>query len=186
MQELNEAYHVLADSERRHLYDIKLNAYLFNKSQTQRAAYNFNFEKTAVPNQSYSFFSTPKVESFTEGDWRAEYYKFNLFVYHPMLNGCKDNITFWNLSNNPGVSMPINFNKELGQQLRKKLIPLIPLSSYWSCDDDVEITVKLPIDQNLLDAVLNSVFEIYNLPAQLIDFLLEKMSFSLNIDLTAG
>ena len=184
MQELNEAYDVLTDSMNRANYDLKFNAYLLRKAKKKGVDESYFYKENVESHKTPSFFSTNKEGLFKIEEWCAEYKLGHLFIYHPKLDGCKDNITFWNLTNNPGVSLPVNFDNKLRQQLRAKLIPIIPLCSDWPCDNDVEIMVKLPKEQNALNAVFDSIVEIYKLPIELINFVTDKMSCSLDVTLT--
>lgn len=175
MQQLNQAYEVLNDEVSRLEYDIKLNIDNVSNGSSSDKKYSENFSSFFKQNWQ----SELNQDKFQFGQWTVELYGPHLYIYHPSLQGCKNNITIFFVFQNPTIALPVNLNIYLQRRVKNLLLSLSNSYSGW-LDDQVEFMFDLPTNKNLKQKILDGICNIYKIPEEVANNICQKLRIQTN------
>ena len=164
MQQLNHIYDVLSQEDSRRQYDntLPVDSEKFYAKQATSSFFNRNRQNELNP------------DVFTFEQWNVKLQGDNLFIFHPSFQGCKDNITIFNVLQNATLVLPVNNKMYLHRRVKNYVLSISNNYTTWS-DGMVEFMFNLPHDKQVKQNLLNGIFTIYNLPKEVVNFIYQTM-----------
>ncbi|RAP35022.1 hypothetical protein B1207_14075 [Legionella quinlivanii] len=147
---------------------------------------NYNYVSEEDEGDIFGFFAPKSQRKKFILTWKIKHNESTICLSHPIFFGCSsDEIIFWYINTSKAsLVLPINNNLALKKKLKCSLYQALGPQLIVSCDDDIEMAIKLPQSQSDLTKILRILAINYEIPASVLTFLSEKLNcedvYSLN------
>lgn len=137
----------------------------------------FNFFSSGNREGKPEPYTSSSVVQFEDG-WSVKISseKF-MFISHPTLRGCKNDITIFQYENKPFTSLPLNFNETLKNRLWRQLMSVC--RDYGYCHlSSVELCFGFPENRAIWPDIMDCIVRAYKIPLSLSKFLAERLGMA--------
>lgn len=152
---------------------------LFARASKKENSTDLPFFSSKSTNKSKSTKKSKTYNSSTifqfEHGWSVKIYEDGfMFISHPTLRGCKNDITIFQYENRPFIGLPLNFNETLRNRLWKQLTSVCRDYENWHLSH-VELCFGLPENRSVWPDIMDCIFRAYKTPLPLSQFLKQQL-----------
>lgn len=154
-------------------------------------AYEFLFARATrkETDTDFQFFSSGKREEKPEPWPPSSVFQFEhgwsvkicnekfMFISHPTLRGCKNDITIFQYENKPFTGLPLNFNETLKNRLWRQLMSVCRDYGHWHLSS-VELCFGFPENRAIWPDIMDCIVRAYKIPLSLVKFLAERLGIA--------